>query len=67
LLKDADFRKKVSSCFNSTGRDEWQDAHASKTDPPDVGKYKPKYNRVWSDERAAVILQEHLHIGQKRI
>ena len=43
LLKDKNTRRKVTSSFNATSRDAWQDAHASKTGPPDVGKYKPKY------------------------
>ena len=43
MLKDSKFRRNITSSFNATSRNAWQEAHASKTGPPDVGKYKPKY------------------------
>jgi hypothetical protein len=66
LLKESQFRRTVQSCFSSTTRDDWQQAHASKTLPPDVGKYKPKYNYVWSQEKEAAVRQEHSEIGTIR-
>jgi hypothetical protein len=42
-------------------------AHASKTSPPDVGKYTPVYKQLDSDKKEAKIRDEHQHIGQQRI
>lgn len=42
-------------------------AHSSKTNPPDVGKYKPKFDSVWAQKRAASVRDEHQHIGMKRM
>ena len=44
LLKNSQFRRQVQCSFNSTTRANWQQAHASKTNPPRVGKYRPNYS-----------------------
>jgi len=67
LLKDIEFRRGVQPAFKSTTRDNWQQAHASKTNPPDVAKYTPIYRYLDSDPKAAVVRDEHLHIGAKRM
>ena len=38
--------RQKSSCFITSSRDAWARAHASKTNPPEVGKYKPRYSQV---------------------
>ena len=43
LLKDLEFRRSVLPAFKSTTREQWISSHASKTMPPDVGKYTPLY------------------------
>ena len=55
LLKDKKFRRNITSSFNASSRNAWQDAHASKTNPPDVGKYKPKFNQIWAPINAPVM------------
>jgi hypothetical protein len=59
LLKDLEFRRGVQPAFKSTTRNNWQVAHASKTNPPDVGKYTPKYDALDSDQKATVFVKEH--------
>ena len=66
LLKEPNFRRQVQSCFSSTTRADWQNAHASKTKPPEVGKYKPKYNLVYTKEKAASVAKEHSCVGAIR-
>lgn len=63
LLKDVEFRKGVQPAFKSTTRDAWQTSHASKTNPPDVGKYTPQYRQLDPDLKSAVVRDEHLHLG----
>ena len=67
LLKDKNTRRKVTSSFNATSRDAWQDAHASKTGPPDVGKYKPKYGQIWAPIKDTVMRQTPPNEGKIRI
>ena len=55
LLQDKEFRKKVTSSFSATTRENWQLANASKTNPPAVGKYTPKFELVKNAPHAAVI------------
>ena len=63
LLKDVEFRKGVQPAFKSTSREQWQTSHASKTNPPDVGKYTPQYRQLDPDLKSAVVRDEHLHLG----
>jgi hypothetical protein len=44
-----------SSSFNATSRDAWQIAHASRTNPPEVAKYKPKTSVIYAKEKATII------------
>lgn len=67
LLKDVEFRKQVQSAFKSTTREQWNQARVSKTQPPEVGKYKPKYNQLDNNLKAAAIHKEHSHTGKTRI
>jgi len=67
LLADKDFRREVTSSFCSTSREAWQQAHASRTDPPDFGKYKPKFDTVWKFKKEAVIRNEVENEGAKRV
>ena len=56
-----------SSSFNATSRDAWATAHASKTNPPDVGKYKPKFNQVEKIAPSSQIIAEPRNFGNERI
>ena len=56
-----------SSSFNATSRDAWATAHASKTNPPDVGKYKPKFNQVEKIAPQTQIIKEPRNFGAERI
>ena len=67
MLKDLEFRRGVQPAFKSTTRELWQSSHASKTNPPDVGKYTPHYTHIDADKRMAAVLDEHKHIGMQRI
>lgn len=67
LLKDLEFRRGVQPAFKSTTRNNWQEAHASKTNPPDVGKYTPKYDALDTDQKATVFVKEHDQQGVKNI
>ena len=67
MLKDKRFRSRITSSFNATSRDAWQEAHASKTRPPDVGKYKPKYNSVWAPIKDTIMRPTPPNEGKKRI
>ena len=67
MLKDKRFRSRITSSFNATSRDAWQEAHASKTRPPDVGKYKPKYNSVWAPIKDTIMRQTPPNEGKRRI
>ena len=66
LVADTLHRRTVSSSFNATSRDAWQKAHASRTNPPEVGKYKPKTSAVWADSKKTVIRETPPNYGQKR-
>lgn len=57
----------MQPAFKSTTRENWQLAHASKTNPPDVAKYTPIYRYLDSDPKSAVVRDEHLHVGAKRM
>ena len=35
-----------SASFVSTSREAWTVSHSSKTNPPEVGKYRPNFNQV---------------------
>lgn len=35
--------RQKSASFGATSREAWQRSHASKTNAPEVGKYKPKF------------------------
>lgn len=67
LLKELDIRKQVSVSFKSTSREQWQQAHASKTNPPEVGKYNLKFNQVDAEDKIAVIRDDHPSVGKERI
>ena len=56
-----------SSSFHATTRNAWQDSHASKTDPPEVAKYTPKYSQVEKIAVKAVIRNIKKNVGQQRI
>ena len=45
----------TTSSFNATSRDAWAKSHASKTNPPEVGKYKPKFSQVEKIAETTVI------------
>ena len=66
IVKDKEVRKSVSSSFHATSRDAWQSAHASKTNPPEVGKYKPKNSVVWAKSKATVIRKTPPNEGTER-
>lgn len=42
--KESPCNKNKSASFCATSREAWLTSHASKTNPPDVGKYKPKFS-----------------------
>lgn len=42
--KESPSAKIKSASFSATSREAWMTSHASKTNPPDVGKYKPKFS-----------------------
>jgi hypothetical protein len=67
FLKDTDFRRSVQPAFKSCTRDQVDKATASKTKPPDVAKYTPKYAHLDADERKVAVLSEHKHLGQERM
>lgn len=67
LLKDAGFRRTVQSCFKSSTRDGRNIAFASHTNPPEVGKYKPKNDIIWRKPKAAKMEREHSHLGSRRL
>ena len=46
FLKDTQFRAGVQTSFKSVTREQRQRSLASKTDPPAIGKYTPKYDLV---------------------
>ena len=59
--------KAKSSSFSATSREAWIKSHASKTNPPDVGKYKPKFNQVEKKELYTAIIAPQKNMGQERI
>ncbi len=67
LLQDLEFRRGVQPAFKSTTRNHWQEAHASKTNPPDVGKYTPRYDVLDSDKKATSFVKEHDPEGANNI
>lgn len=67
LLKDIEVRKKVQGAFKSTTREAWQSAHSSKTMPPEVGKYKPKFSQIESDKKVAKIRNIKPNVGEQHI
>ena len=66
LAKDKEHRRTISSSFNATSRDAWQHAHANKTNPPEVGKYKPKTQVIWAKPRATDIRKTPPNEGYER-
>lgn len=66
LATNPTHRRTISSSFNATSRDAWQSAHASKTNPPEVGKYKPKTESVWPDQRIYRIMETPPNEGKER-
>ena len=66
LVQDPVHRRTVSSSFNATSRDAWQKAHASRTNPPEVGKYKPKTTAVWAKSKATQIIETPPNYGEER-
>lgn len=66
LLKDVDIRRKVQGAFKSTTREAWNQAHSSKTKPPEVGKYKPKYDQIETDLKAITIRDIQPNVGEQR-
>lgn len=67
LLQNKEFRKTVTSSFSSTTRENWQQANASKTNPPAVGKYTPKYDAIKNKPQEAVIRDIKFNEGADRV
>lgn len=61
------FEKKKTSSFLATARDAWQQAHASKTNPPDGNKFNPKYSVVWEQSPTAHMHKQPKNLGTQRI
>lgn len=59
--------RQKSASFTATSRDAWATSHASKTNPPDVGKYKPKYSQVEPKGLSAEIRAQPKNEGADRI
>lgn len=59
--------KRLSSSFLATERDEWQKAHANKTNPPDGLKFSPKYEVIWELPKTFNITKPQPNIGHQRI
>jgi hypothetical protein len=53
--------------FKSTTREQWASARESKTKPPDVGKYNPRFKHLDADQKKVAIPVEHKHLGSMRI
>ena len=66
MLNDSTHRKNITSSFNATSRNAWQDAHSSKTNPPDIGKYKPHYGHVWAPIKDTFMRQTPPNLGKLR-
>ena len=64
FLKDVEFRRNVSGAFKSTTREQWQNSHSNKTNPPEVGKYNPLYKQLDADKKAVSIPNEPKHLGE---
>lgn len=58
---------KASPAFMSTSRDAWDKAHASRTNPPDGLKFRPKYDFIWEAARRVKIHKPQENVGKKRI
>ena len=56
-----------SSSFCATSRDLWQQSHASKTNPPEVGKYKPRFSQVEKIAQQPHINVPKINYGAERI
>mgnify|MGYP000055953127 CR=1 FL=1 len=56
-----------SSSFYATSREQWETSHASKTNPPDVGKYKPKFSQVERSAHELTIRPPPFNFGTERI
>jgi hypothetical protein len=56
-------RKECDSSFKSTNRDDRITAFASKTNPPPVGKYTPRYNQIDAAFRKTEYLPEKENEG----
>ena len=65
--RDDHSSKIKSSSFAATSRDAWATSHASKTNPPEVGKYKPKFSQVEHAGLETVIRKPKVNIGKERI
>jgi len=46
FLKDTEFRRSVQPAFKSSTREALLQVNSSKTAPPDVGKYTPRYKHL---------------------
>lgn len=57
----------MHAAFKSTTRDAWAKAHASKTNPPEVARYTPKYEALDANKRMVAVPEEHKHEGLRRI
>jgi len=65
--KDVVVNHMKSASFSATSREAWQTSHASKTNAPEVGKYKPKFNQVEKIGIQHHIIAPRKNIGQERI
>ena len=59
--------REKSASFSATSREAWASSHASKTNAPEVGKYKPKFSQIEPKELATVIRAPQKNVGADRI
>ena len=60
-------RNQSSACFTATSRDGWALSHANKTNPPEVGKYKPRYSQIERKGATTKIVSKSKNTGSERI
>ena len=63
-LQSPEFRRKVSTAFKAQTRTGWSTAHESRTKPPCVGHYNPKFSRVDRNYQTATIHKTHENLGE---
>ena len=65
--KESKHSRQKSFCFAATSRDAWASSHASKTNAPEVGKYKPKFSQVENKSWSQKIVAPQKNVGADRI